>query len=247
MEYIVEDFIEAANKLPDRETLFDYYIQTLGQFGFDTAIYTFATDHLEAGEKAGHALLSNFPSDWLDHYFENGYESLDPVVELAHRTNDVFTWADIKQKMNILPQQARILNEAEESGLHSGIGIPLHGARGELAGIGLAGDDAYRDFSQLELAQVQIITQQFHQKYCAFGQSVSKELPKFTLKERDVLQWMAAGKSAYDTSMIMGISQDTVKFHRKNIYQKLNANSLTYAIVKSLRLGLISLDKLKIT
>ena len=42
MEYIVEDFIEAANKLPDRETLFDYYIQTLGQFGFDTAIYTFA-------------------------------------------------------------------------------------------------------------------------------------------------------------------------------------------------------------
>jgi len=46
-----------------------------------------------------------------------------------------------------------------------------------------------------------------------------------TRRERDVLKWMALGKSAAETADIMFISIYTVDTHRKNIRRKLNTNS----------------------
>lgn len=246
MNYVVEDFIEVANATSNRECLFDLYMHTIKTFGFGFAHYGLVTDHLEAGQQAGLGVFTNFPSDWMSYYFEKGYDLIDPIAENVTYTNNVFTWGEVKENEGISSQQRLIVNLAEESGLLSGFCIPLHGARGEIAGMGVACDSKNHEFTNLELSQVQIITQQFHQKYCSFGTPLERESPMLTIKERDVLQWMAAGKAVFDISVIMNISEDTVKFHKKNIYTKLNANSQVYAIVKSLRLGLISLDKLAI-
>ncbi len=246
MKYMVEDFIESANSSSNREELFARYISTLRKLGFTTAVYTMVTDHHLAGEKSGHALQSNFPSDWLEYYFEKNYTHIDPVTAYVHDTNKAFAWNEIHEKLDLSNQQKTILHEARAASLFSGIGIPLHGARGELAGVGLAGDIDHRKFHAFELTQAQFITEHFHHMYCDFGNG-TKNTDTLTEKEKEILKWMAVGKSVYDTSVILGISQDTVKFHRKNIFRKLDACNKTYAIVKALRLGIISLDKIALT
>ncbi len=48
---------------------------------------------------------------------------------------------------------------------------------------------------------------------------------KLTPRERDVMGCVAHGKKVRDISDSMGVSVNTVKFHLKNIYAKLGADS----------------------
>ncbi|MGY3214330.1 response regulator transcription factor [Mucilaginibacter sp. HD30] len=48
---------------------------------------------------------------------------------------------------------------------------------------------------------------------------------ELTKRERDVLKWIALGKSAAETADALFISINTVDTHRKNIRRKLNTNS----------------------
>lgn len=56
------------------------------------------------------------------------------------------------------------------------------------------------------------------------------ETVKFTSRERDILVGLREGKTTGEMSAVLGISQDTVKFHLKNIFYKLNVTSRSQAI-----------------
>ena len=62
-----------------------------------------------------------------------------------------------------------------------------------------------------------------------------------TSREKEILLWVKEGKSTWDISSILGISRDTVKFHMKNIFRKLNTTSRSQAIVAAFGSGLIDL------
>ncbi len=51
-----------------------------------------------------------------------------------------------------------------------------------------------------------------------------------TAREKEILTWIRDGKSTGEISSVLAISQDTVKYHVKNILQKLNATTRTQAI-----------------
>jgi DNA-binding CsgD family transcriptional regulator len=73
----------------------------------------------------------------------------------------------------------------------------------------------------------------------AFNQLLNKEEKKtrpvsLTGRERAILLWLKEGKSTWDVSRILGISQDTVKFHLQNIYHKLNTTNRSHAIAVAL-------------
>ncbi len=60
-----------------------------------------------------------------------------------------------------------------------------------------------------------------------------------TARERQILNWMREGKSTNDMSSILGLSQDTVKYHLKKIYLKLNVCSRAQAIAVAMSNNLI--------
>jgi LuxR family quorum sensing-dependent transcriptional regulator len=64
--------------------------------------------------------------------------------------------------------------------------------------------------------------------------SVRKRL---TPREREVLTWAAAGKSAWETSVLLGISEATVITHLEHIRRKLNVANTTHAVVVALQIG----------
>ncbi len=63
-----------------------------------------------------------------------------------------------------------------------------------------------------------------------------------TPREREVLGWLKQGKSSWDISVILDISESTVYFHVSNIMKKLGANNRPQAIAIATRLGLVNLD-----
>jgi DNA-binding CsgD family transcriptional regulator len=115
----------------------------------------------------------------------------------------------------------------------------MHGAFGEVFGFGFAGEAHTEPFTKNELSELYAIANQFHLVYLGFDGP--KELPSVTLsdRQREVLQWVAIGKSRSQISEIMNISEDTVDDHFRHIFRKLVCNDRTVAVLKAIQFGLV--------
>ncbi len=58
-------------------------------------------------------------------------------------------------------------------------------------------------------------------------------------REKEVLNWIRKGKTSWDISKILCISERTVNFHIKNTMQKLDAVSRIHAVAKAIEKGMI--------
>jgi len=65
--------------------------------------------------------------------------------------------------------------------------------------------------------------------------------PKLTKRERECLSWVAAGKTDWEISEVLGISHETVHKHINNALRKLNATTRAHAVALA-----ISLQELKL-
>jgi DNA-binding CsgD family transcriptional regulator len=86
----------------------------------------------------------------------------------------------------------------------------------------------------------QILGNYFHQHIMRiYGHDASNDL-LITAREADCLTWMAAGKTAWEASVILGISERTVRFHLNAAREKLNCLTTTQAVAKAVSQQLIS-------
>jgi DNA-binding NarL/FixJ family response regulator len=60
-----------------------------------------------------------------------------------------------------------------------------------------------------------------------------------SLREREVLKWLAEGYSYYAAAGQLGISVDTVRAHIRKIYEKLHVHTRSEAVLKAMRRGLL--------
>ncbi len=69
-----------------------------------------------------------------------------------------------------------------------------------------------------------------------------KSQPELTLREREVLQIIAEGKTAKEIASMLNISVKTAEIHRRNIMNKLNAKSTAELTKYAIKEGLTGLD-----
>lgn len=62
---------------------------------------------------------------------------------------------------------------------------------------------------------------------------------RLTARELECLQWSAIGKSSWEISTILSISESAVNFHMANIRSKFDVGSRRQAVVQAIRFGLI--------
>lgn len=53
---------------------------------------------------------------------------------------------------------------------------------------------------------------------------------RLTPREREVLQWAAKGKTAWETAQLLELSEKTVKFYLLRACERLGANNKTHAV-----------------
>jgi DNA-binding CsgD family transcriptional regulator len=61
-------------------------------------------------------------------------------------------------------------------------------------------------------------------------------------REKEVIEWLQQGKSSWEISSILKISERTVNFHVGNILRKLDVVNRAQAIAVAARFGLIDID-----
>ena len=70
-------------------------------------------------------------------------------------------------------------------------------------------------------------------------QSSMQQGCELTDREKEVMQWVKEGKSNWELSMILDISERTVKFHVQNVEKKLNAVNRAHAVALAMDYGML--------
>ena len=243
---VIEDFIDASNKAQTVEALFDIYKEAMKLLGFDRLVFSLMTEHKAIQRRAGHGILLNYPEDWMKYYTEKSFDIIDPVRRHMYASPSTFTWEGIMQMPTMTENQRKFMNEGNEAKLLDGIGIPLRGPRGAIAGIGAASSAGGVETKNKNLlSYVNLLSQQFYTVYLVLeGQRIAKEEPHFvylTDREQEVLKWLACGKTKSEIADIIEISEHTVHTYVRESLKKLDANNTTLGVLKALQMGLIQL------
>lgn len=239
----ISEFIERSNSAGSPEEVFALLEKVCSGFGIDQIAYGALTNHVIYNSQSYQppAIVLNYPPDWVDHYFANSYQHMDPIVTLTPSLRRPYLWDRMAETLTLTGEQETFLAEAREAGLKDGMSVPLHGPFGNVAVLSLAnqeGNPAIESF----FGELNAVAAQFHTVYTDHALGIRQVPPSVSLteRERECLLWSARGKSSWDIGMIIGISEHTVNFHLKNAMAKLEAGSRVVAVVKAIRAGLIS-------
>lgn len=66
-----------------------------------------------------------------------------------------------------------------------------------------------------------------------------KKTDGLTPRELEIMQWYADGKIGSEIGIILGISVNTVAFHRARVYKKVGVYRTAHAVAECIRRGLI--------
>lgn len=241
-----ERFVSETNKQTSPDAVFDLFIQAVEEFGFDRIVFSLLTDHPSIGFAAGHGIANNYPDDWMDYYLSKNYQHIDPVPKQAFKSGRAFSWEDLRGQTKLTKEESLVMHEAEEAELKSGVGIPLYGVGMEIAGFGLASTDGGIEITKDLLSILQAYARQFHNAYIDLIKTEAEEQVKLTSREREVLLWMAEGKTLPEIAMILNVGEETIRYYKKLIFSKLKANQQTLAVLKAIRAGVINPYKLRL-
>lgn len=180
----------------------------------------------------------SYPSEWLDIYIRENYFSIDPIVRSNFGNFKLQYWADTYR---IIHPPRKFLSCAEDFGLKKGYTYGLKNIKRNIGSLfSVAGKSVERNL-RTEFILGYIIPH-FHQTLVRIFLQPEKKSIILSPREIEVLQWVKHGKSSWDISVILGVSERTIKFHVNNIMQKLDAVNRPHAVTIAFQMGLIDIE-----
>jgi DNA-binding CsgD family transcriptional regulator len=202
---------------------------------FDFAIS--GTAHLGEGGAidAADIVNINYPAEWLSLYIAERYHAVDPVIMENFGGFAFQYWEDTYKKCN--PPKDFVM-KASDFGIRHGYS---HGMRDVLRGEGSIFSFAGASIEYHERTRVIIenVVPHLHNALVRVLSTDASFPGILSDKEGVVLGFISWGKTNRDISDILGISENTVKFHIKSIFQKLNVETRAQAVAIALEQGLI--------
>ncbi|ODS00049.1 hypothetical protein AUC68_02660 [Methyloceanibacter methanicus] len=163
------------------------------------------------------------------------------VTELRNTVRP-FAWSDVVERRDLSRAEKRIVEEAKEFDVNNGLIVPIVTLSGGLSVFSPCGRDP--DLSAGARRAVELISLCSHQalKRILLEQMRSGEAhTPLTPREKEVMRWIAAGKTDQEIAGILNITPGTVNVHVERAKRKLDAFQRTFAVVKAIRFGEISL------
>lgn len=222
---------EALDQAKDIREISDILASQFKRCGLSSYLVTCLPEDRQARWQE-QILANGWPQDWYRHYVASGYYRHDPCVALCRRTGATFLWSEVCGK-NLEASASRIMDEAFEFGLREGICVPSHAPLSPPLVVTASGERG-----DLEPASLRIISLLSSHALLALRrlQSHGEHTSETTLtkREREILRWVAGGKTAWEISRILGLSEHTVLAHLRKAKRKLDAANNVHAVVQAL-------------
>jgi LuxR family transcriptional regulator/LuxR family quorum-sensing system transcriptional regulator CciR len=183
-------------------------------------------------------VTDGFPQDWVDTYVSNGFVRIDPIPELAARQAEPFYWHDVRKLANLTPDAEHYLQVFERAKVGDGIAFAVFGPGLNHGYVGLGFARPWIELPIKTIFAFHCVAQAAHLRYCTLrgGKPATEAL---TPREREILGWVARGKSNSVIAQILTVSPHTVDAHMRSIYRKLEVSDRTSAALQGIGRALL--------
>ncbi|WP_020400045.1 helix-turn-helix transcriptional regulator [Kordiimonas gwangyangensis] len=224
-------FIDASKSATSIDALSAAFQEVNTSLGFD---HFACLSSVEFGAMPeGAVFLSGGASEWSDIYLEEHFGRTDRVLQISLRENMPVRW----DKENPL---VGLADASGEPSVLFGITVPIHmigSFPGTVNVVGRTNEIA----PEAEYA-VQLMSVYLHDAALRLAKEEDKPMRpaiRLTPRERECLQWVAAGKTDWEIAAILSLSERTVHNHIEGAKSKLEATSRVQAVVKAFLRNLI--------
>lgn len=234
--------LERVQRCSSAAEVYDAFGQFLCQFGFDGFLIT---EMPPAGfDLAPHVMLNGWSQQWYDQYMAAQHYNHDPMAKHTRQSTSPFLWSEVAQSQTLSPRARRVMDEAAQIGLNDGFSVPLHGALGQLSCVTMGGEKL--EFPPRAREAIYLISIYAHEKAKLHREeSGARKGPggerRLTQREKEILIWVAEGKTDSEIGEICGISHETAYAHVRSCTNKFQASNRTQAVVRALLSGEIKL------
>ena len=187
--------------------------------------------------KESHIVNISYPKRWIDIYEKRNYAAIDPIVQHHFANFMTQKWSD-----TFSMEQSALVHgfweEARSFGLAAGLTMGIHDKENMRASLfSFSGKKLEQEPRHMMI--MNYILPHLHKAFFKSNFGKINTFSELTEREKEVLMWVKSGKTNWEISCILTISERTVKFHLKNVSDKLGARGRTYIVAVALSRGII--------
>jgi len=224
------DFVDAIEASATGASVISQFEKVIGDLGFHAYIMAGIP---EPGQTLAQVTVANgWPLEWFELYNRENLSAVDPVPRHCFNTLNPFEWKDAPYDRERDVAARNVMTRACDFRFHEGFCVPIH-YDDATGAISMAGERPYLDAeTKSALHLMSVFT---HGRLRALTRS-GPQGPgrRLSETEAEVLRWAARGKTAWETSRILGISERNVRWHLEEAQRKLMAPNKTATVARAL-------------
>lgn len=221
------------------DALLAAFRQAAVTYGFDRVILSVIVDPDLPQDCHGRGVLNHFPADFRAYYATHDCIRYDPILKAALKRRRAFAWEQLEAAPYLTARQVEFMATLKTFHLHQGVAVPLR-VTGTLNGIAAFARSRPNTSEATPVEALERLGYAVYEAYRTIHRqeaSLATERAALSVKERDILNWVAGGKTDDEIAEILAISPNTVDSHMRNIYRKLKAHNRVTAVVAGIRQG----------
>jgi len=234
----MEDILKRIASAPSLPLLWRQMTRYFGRHGFAAVSYYWvrATTHLPATMP----LQYGFSKEEIELYLSLDFQRLDIVPRAALAAGMPIRWSTVWQHSELTVEERTFLETMRGIGFSDGFSLPCYGPNSRNAVVGVSKIKPGTDISAGHMTLIHFAAQAAHLRICALFADETTRDRQLSTREKEILDWVARGKSNNVIAEILAISPGTVDTYMRRIYEKLDVSDRTSAAVKGVGLGLIA-------
>jgi DNA-binding CsgD family transcriptional regulator len=231
-------FITLCDSSNDPAPVVEAFLTTIKAFGFHAAA---CGAWAGVGKNRRHRFFFlDWPPQWGEFYQNNNFFEDDFMVVEARRRIIPYLWSEIITQTKPTVRQRELDDAARAFGWREALAVPVHGPNSLQGLVTLATFDEINLSADVR-ALLQVMSIAVHER-CRTSTSFGTSNPApVTLSKRELecLQWVATGKTDWETAQLLGIKPVTAHYHVERIKQKYGVKSRVEAVAAAVLSGLV--------
>ncbi len=236
-------FIDALKRAHSTQEVCNALVEVTRPFGVSTVLAGVMPGpgaRARAAELESRVLLWDWPKDWFDHYAAQNYIEVDPVIGYLRTFRRAVAWDTAARTLAGGRDAERVYSEARAFRLNDGYAVPMVTIEGDIVMISLGGEEVdLRDSATEVISLLATFAAGRALEVSATGNAYERK-PTLSQRETECIRWAAVGKSEWEISQILGISEHTAEKHLLSAKRKLQASNRAHAVAEAIRHGYIS-------
>lgn len=234
----MEEILSSIAHAPTLAPLWRQMTRYFGRHGFGAVSYYW----LRAGTNlpAVVPLQYGFTREQRAVYRAFDFQRLDIGPRAALAAGRPIRWSEVWRGSDVTAEEHAFLTALLAAKMTDGFSLPCYGPNARNAVVGLARMGAKTDTSADHLALLHFAAEAAHLRICTLFADEAPREKQLSAREKEILDWVARGKSNGVIAEILHIAPGTVDTYMRRIYEKLEVSDRTSAAVKGVGLGLIA-------